>query len=252
MTLQEKLNKVSQLQTELKSLRPLNPTELSRLRNEFMIENTYNSNAIEGNTLTLRETALILQEGITIAEKPLKEHLEVIGHKDAFEYVISLTEKAEPLTERVIKDVHSLVLMNDNLNRGVYRSVPVQILGALHTPPQPYLVAKQMEELLLNYSTWSDNANIIECVSRFHIEFESIHPFIDGNGRTGRLILNFELMKAGLLPVNIKFTDRRNYYTCFDFYYENQKDVSMLANLVADYEIAELSKYIVIIKGNCK
>lgn len=252
MTLQEKLNKVSQLQTELKSLRPLNPTELSRLRNEFMIENTYNSNAIEGNTLTLRETALILQEGITIAEKPLKEHLEVIGHKDAFEYVMSLTDKAEPLTERVIKDVHSLVLMNDNLNRGVYRSVPVQILGALHTPPQPYLVAKQMEELLLNYPTWRDNTNIIECVSRFHIEFESIHPFIDGNGRTGRLILNFELMKAGLLPVNIKFTDRRNYYTYFDFYYENQKDVSMLANLVADYEIAELSKYIVIIKGNCK
>lgn len=252
MTLQEKLNKVSQLQTELKSLRPLNPTELSRLRNEFMIENTYNSNAIEGNTLTLRETALILQEGITIAEKPLKEHLEVIGHKDAFEYVISLTEKAEPLTERVIKDVHSLVLMNDNLNRGVYRSVPVQILGALHTPPQPYLVAKQMEELLLNYSTWRDNANIIECVSRFHIEFESIHPFIDGNGRTGRLILNLELMKAGLLPVNIKFTDRRNYYTCFDFYYENHKDISMFAALVVDYEIAELSKYIVIIKGNCK
>lgn len=252
MTLQEKLNKVSQLQTELKSLRPLNPTELSRLRNEFMIENTYNSNAIEGNTLTLRETALILQEGITIAEKSLKEHLEVIGHKDAFEYVMSLTDKAEPLTERVIKDVHSLVLMNDNLNRGLYRNVPVQILGALHTPPQPYLVAKQMEELLLNYPTWRDNANIIECVSRFHIEFESIHPFIDGNGRTGRLILNFELMKAGLLPVNIKFTDRRNYYTCFDFYYENQKDVSMLANLVADYEIAELSKYIVIIKSNCK
>lgn len=252
MTLQEKLNEVLQLKTELKSLRPLNPTEIKRLKDEFVIENTYNSNAIEGNTLTLRETALILQEGITIAEKPLKDHLEVIGHKDAFEYVMALTDKSEPLAERVIKDIHSLVLMNDNLNRGIYRSVPVQILGALHTPPQPYLVAKQMEELLLNYPTWRDNANIIECVSRFHIEFESIHPFIDGNGRTGRLILNFELMKAGLLPVNIKFTDRRNYYTCFDFYYENQKDVSMLANLVADYEIAELSKYISIIKGDCQ
>ena len=142
MILQNKLNHVSKLQAELKSLRPLNTTELKRLRDEFMIENTYNSNAIEGNTLTLRETALILQEGITIAEKPIKEHLEVIGHKDAFEYVMSLTDKTEALTERIIKDVHSLVLMNDNLNRGVYRGVPVTILGALHTPPQPYLVAK--------------------------------------------------------------------------------------------------------------
>ncbi|MEG1152815.1 MAG: Fic family protein, partial [Oscillospiraceae bacterium] len=202
-----------------------------------------------GNTLTLRETALILQEGITIAEKSIKEHLEVIGHKDALEYVIRLTDKSEPLTQRVIKDIHSLVLMNDNLNRGVYRNVPVQILGALHTPPQPYLIAKQMEELLLNYPVWKENANTIECVSHFHIEFESIHPFIDGNGRTGRLILNFELMKAGLLPVNIKFSDRKNYYNCFDFYYENNKDVSMFSNLVADYEIAELTKYIKIIKG---
>lgn len=250
MVLQEKLSQISQLQAELKSLRPLNPTELNRLRNEFMIENTYNSNAIEGNTLTLRETALILQEGITIAQKPLKEHLEVIGHKDAFEYIMGLTDKAEPLTEHVIKDIHSLVLMNDNLNRGIYRNVPVRILGALHTPPQPYLVAKQIEELLLNYSVWKESTNIIECVSRFHIEFESIHPFIDGNGRTGRLILNLELMKAGLLPINIKFADKKNYYDCFDSYYENNNDISMLANLVSDYEISELTKYIKIIKGD--
>lgn len=175
--------------------------------------------------------------------------MEVIGHKDAFEYIISLTDKSEPLTERVIKDIHSLVLMNDNLNRGVYRNVPVQILGALHTPPQPYLVAKQMEELLLSYSVWKEGKSIIECVSRFHIEFESIHPFIDGNGRTGRLILNFELMKAGLLPVNIKFTDRRNYYGCFDSFYQNNNDISMLMHMVADYEITELTKHIKIIGG---
>lgn len=240
---------ISELKSELKSLRPLNATELKRLRNEFMINNTYHSNAIEGNTLTLRETALILQEGITIAEKPLKEHLEVIGHKDAFEYIVSLTDKTEPLSERVIKEIHSLVLMSDNLNRGVYRTVPVTILGALHTPPQPYIIAKQMEDLLLNYPIWKEEGSTIESVSRFHIEFESIHPFIDGNGRTGRLILNLELMKAGLLPVNIKFADRLNYYSCFDNYYQNDKDINMLANLVADYEIEELKKYIGIIKG---
>lgn len=249
LTLQEKLNRVSNLQAELQSLRPLNGTELKRLRDEFMIENTYDSNAIEGNTLTLRETALILQEGITVAEKPIKEHLEVIGHKDAFEYVASLTDKAEPLTERVIKDIHSLVLMNDSQNRGIYRGVPVTILGALHTPPQPYLVAKQVEELLLNYPIWQEQYSIIEAVSRFHIEFESIHPFIDGNGRTGRLILNLELMKAGVLPVNIKFADRRSYYGCFDSYYQNNKDSSVLADMIADYEIMELTRHIKIIRG---
>ena len=94
---------------------------MRRLSEEFMIENTYDSNAIEGNTLTLRETALILQEGITTAEKPLKDHLEAIGHKDAFLYIVELADRNEPLTEKVIKDIHSLVLMNDSANRGVYR-----------------------------------------------------------------------------------------------------------------------------------
>lgn len=250
MTLQEKLNEVSRLQAELNKLRPLNPTELKRIKNEFMIENTYNSNAIEGNTLTLRETALILQEGVTIAEKPIREHLEAVGHKDAFEYIVSLTDGNEPLTERVIKNIHSLVLMNDSQNRGVYRRLPVQILGALNTPPQPYLVSQKMEELLLNYPQWRQKFSTIECVSIFHIELESIHPFIDGNGRTGRLVLNFELMKAGLLPVNIKFSDRKKYYDCFDFYYKNDMDISMLADLVADYEISELTRYISAAQNN--
>lgn len=248
MDLKQKMLAVSELQAELKSLRPLNPAELKRLRDEFMIENTYHSNAIEGNTLTLRETALILQQGITIAEKPIKDHLEAIGHKDAFEYIASLTDKSEPLTERVIKDIHSLVLMNDNLNRGVYRSVPVQILGALNKPTEPYLIAGEMQELLERYQIYKVDGNIIESVSRFHIEFESIHPFIDGNGRTGRLILNFELMKAGLLPINIKFADKLKYYNSFDKYYENNKDISVLADLIADYEIAELKRYIDMIK----
>ena len=111
--------KIDKLREQLSHMRPLNEAELKRLREEFMIENTYHSNAIEGNTLTLRETALILQEGITIAEKPIREHLEVIGHKDAFEYMITLADKETPLTERVIKEIHSLVLMNDVANRGI-------------------------------------------------------------------------------------------------------------------------------------
>lgn len=240
-------SKIDQLKEQLASLRPLNDTELKRLREEFMIENTYNSNAIEGNTLTLRETALILQEGVTIAQKPIKEHLEAIGHKDAFEYVVTLADTHSPLTERVIKDIHSLILMNDANNKGVYRSVPVRILGANHTPPQPYLVPVQMEQLIADYETMKREKHVIEAIAEFHLRFEGIHPFIDGNGRTGRLVLNLELMKAGLLPVNVKFADRALYYSCFDEYYSDQRSADPMIKLISKYESEELQRYIALL-----
>lgn len=238
---------IDSLREQLAGKRPLNATETKRLRDEFIIENTYNSNAIEGNTLTLRETALILQEGITIAEKPIKEHLEVIGHKDAFEYIIAVADKSEQLTEQIIKEIHSLVLMNDRDNRGIYRSVPVAIMGAAHTPPQPYFVPIQMEQLLTNYQDMKRDKHIIEAIAEFHLRFEGVHPFIDGNGRTGRLILNLELIKAGLLPVNIKFADRRKYYDSFDQYYSNGHTAEALTQLIADYEVKELEKHLSIL-----
>ena len=240
--------KIDELQARLKSLRPLNEAELRRLREEFMVENTYHSNAIEGNTLTLRETALILQEGITIAEKPVKYHLEAIGHKDAFGYVVSLADRNAELNEQIIKQIHSLVLMDDAANRGVYRGLPVTIMGALHTPPQPYLVPVQMEALLLDYAEMKKERHILEAVAEFHLRFEGIHPFIDGNGRTGRLILNLELIKAGLLPVNIKFADRRHYYDCFDDYYASSYSPAKLAQLIAGYEEQELERYITMLE----
>jgi len=210
---------------------------------------TYDTNAIEGSTLTLRETALILQEDITIAEKPLRMHLDAIGHRDAFEYVISIADAADQLTERRIKELHALVLMSDAENKGVYRSVPVTIQGAMHTPPQPYLIAPQMEALLAEYEKMKRERHIIEAVAEFHLRFEGIHPFIDGNGRTGRLIINLELIKAGFLPVNIKFTDRRKYYDCFNSYHGNGNNPDALAELIAGYELQELERYIRIIEG---
>lgn len=242
-------SRVNDLQTKLKGLRPLNDTELKRLRGEFLIENTYNSNAIEGNTLTLRETALIIQEGITVAGKHIREHLEVIGHKEAFEYVVELAAKDTPLTEKVIKEIHSFVLINDRANSGVYRGVPVMIMGSVHTPPKPYLVPAQIEELIADYPRLKAEKHIIEAVSEFHLRFEGVHPFVDGNGRTGRLILNLELIKAGLLPVNIKFTDRRKYYDCFDAFYGNGHTADTLTGLIFAYEVEELERHIRIIEG---
>ena len=239
---------IDRLRAHLKTLRPLNETELKRLRDEFIIENTYNSNAIEGSTLTLQETALVLQEGLTIAEKPIKEHLEAIGHKDAFQYIISLADRNTPLSERIIKEIHSLVLMNDAANKGVYRRVPVRILGASHIPPEPYQVSEQMEVLISDYEEMKKRKHIIEAIAEFHLRFEGIHPFIDGNGRTGRLILNLELIKAGMLPVNIKFADRRKYYDCFESYHSGADDAEAFIELIAGYEIEELERHIKILE----
>lgn len=240
--------RIEKLREKLKSMRPLNPTELKRLREEFMVENTYDSNAIEGNTLTLRETAMIIKEGITIAEKPVREHLDAIGHKDAFEHMVYLADKNEPLTERAIKELHSLVLMADALNKGAYRRIPVTILGAAHIPPQPYLVPVQMEALIADYGGMKKNRHIIEAVAEFHLRFEGIHPFIDGNGRTGRIILNLELIKAGLLPINIKFRDKNKYYDSFDSYYADGRAPDRLAELISAYETDELLKHISILE----
>ncbi len=244
----DKIKKVYELKEKLAGLRPLNDSELKRLKEEFAVNNTYNSNAIEGSSLTLRETALILSEGVTIAEKPIKEHLEAIGHKDAFDYILEIADRKTELSEKVIKEIHSLVLMADRENRGVYRRVPVMIVGSEYTPPQPYLVPKEMEQLILDYNEMIKTSDVISAAALLHLKFECIHPFIDGNGRTGRLVLNFELMKSGLLPVNIKFTDRVKYYNCFDDY-RLSGSADMLADLIAGYEISELERYIGIIEA---
>ncbi len=140
---------------ELEKRRPLTQGELDSLREEFLHEFTYNSNAIEGNTLTLQETAMV-SEGITIDKKPLKEHLEAVGHKDAFQYVQELVSDNVDLSEKIIKDVHSLLLMDRRQDRGIYRRLPVRILAAKVEPPQPYLVPIKMEELMRDNSS-TDN-----------------------------------------------------------------------------------------------
>lgn len=210
------LSAIDEKKLLLDTLRPFTKGELERLIEQFVTEYTYNSNAIEGNTLTLRETDLVLR-GLTIDKKPLAHHLEAIGHKEAFDYVADLARKNEPLSERVIKDIHYLVLADKKDDRGVYRRIPVSIMGAAHEPVQPYLIQPKIEALLSDYAAGTEH--IVTKLARFHVEFEAIHPFIDGNGRTGRLLVNLELMKAGFPPINIKFADRRAYYDAFDAYH---------------------------------
>ena len=234
---------IEKKKAELDSRRPLTEGEVQRLYEDFMIEYTYNSNAIEGNTLTLCETDMVLR-GLTIDQKPLKDHMEAVGHKDAFYFVVDLVKEKAELTEYVIKQIHSLVLADKPMDKGTYRKVPVRILGAHHEPVQPYLIEPKMNELLQNFK--NDNTNIAEKLALFHINFEGIHPFIDGNGRTGRLLVNLELMKAGYPPIDIKFTDRKRYYDAFDSYHV-KKDLSQMTKLFAEYINARLDEYLKIL-----
>ena len=235
--------KIDELKTTLSHRRPLTQGELKRLYEEFMVEFTYDSNAIEGNTLTLQETAMVL-EGITIDTKPLKDHLEVVGHKDAFKYIQRIISEKVDFSETVIKDIHTLVLMDRPDDRGRYRQIPVRIMGTSHEPPQPYLVPIQMEQLLQELK--AEQLHPIEAAALFHLKFEGIHPFIDGNGRTGRLVLNFMLMQNGYPPINVKFTDRRKYYGGFEDYYKNN-DPSSMVKMIAKYIEEQLSLYLRII-----
>lgn len=229
---------------ELDTRRPLTQGEVERLGEQFIVEYTYNSNAIEGNTLTLRETDMVLR-GLTVDQKPLKDHIEAVGHKEAFEYISELTKSNTPMSESVIKQVHYLVLADKQEDRGVYRRVPVRIMGAKNEPVQPYLIVPKMERLIADFA--DSGEHIIPKLARFHLEFESIHPFIDGNGRAGRLLVNFELMKAGYPPIDIKFTDRVAYYKAFDEYH-SKNSISAMEKLFAGYVNERLDMYLQILE----
>ncbi|GAB1810716.1 MULTISPECIES: Fic family protein [Priestia] len=207
---------INRKKVKLDTLRPLPKYTLKSLREKLLLEWTYNTNAIEGNTLTMNETKVVL-EGITVGGKTMREHLEVINHRDAIAYVEEIVQKGEPLTEWQIKNLHRLVLKGiDDEYAGVYRDQQVFIAGAKHTPPAPYLIKEQMEQLIKWYENEAQKLHPVERGAMLHAIFVGIHPFIDGNGRTSRLLLNLELMKAGFPAVVIKVENRLAYYEALD------------------------------------
>ncbi len=208
--------KLDQLKEKLNSYRPLDNNIVQNLREDLILRWTYNSNAIEGNTLTLNETKVAL-EGITVGGKSLREHFEAINHKEAIEFVESLVSKDEMLSEYTIKSLHALILKNiDNKNAGSYRNINVLISGATHRPPSNVEVPSKMEAFISWYKTEAQTLHPIERACRVHVDFVGIHPFTDGNGRTSRLLMNFELMKSGFPPVVLKVENRLAYYEALD------------------------------------
>lgn len=207
---------LDQLKSTLDQHRPLDSAIVSNLREDLIVRWTYHSNAIEGNTLTLRETKVAL-EGITIGGKSLREHLEAVNHRDAILLLEDLVKKNEPLDEWTIKSLHHLILkgINDD-NAGRYRTVNVRISGAEHLPPDQLVVPELMEKFIEWYHREAMNLHPVERAARVHSDFVKIHPFVDGNGRTSRLLMNLELLKAGypaaVLPVERRF----EYYRALD------------------------------------
>ncbi len=227
------LERLGAKRVRLDAARPLSPPVLNRLREQLDVKWTYHSNAIEGNTLTLRETQLVLQHGLTIEGKPLQEHLEAINHQHAIRFVEALAGKEEPITEHVVRSIHTLVLRTiDDQEAGRYRRVQVYITGSEYAPPEAGAVPGWMADL----SAWlnSDEAAALHTVERAtlaHFQLVHIHPFTDGNGRTARLLMNLLLMRAGYPPAVIRVNDRPAYYDALDAAHDG--DTGPFVRLVA-------------------
>ena len=224
--------------------RPFSKRLAESLHEKLIVEWTYNSNAIEGNTLTLSETKVVL-EGITIGGKSVVEHLETINHREAILFIESLISNSESLSEWNIKNIHSLILREiDNQNAGRYRSENVVISSAAHMPPKYYDINMLMEKLVAEYREEWQKLHPVVRATLLHGEFVKIHPFIDGNGRTSRLLLNFELMKNGYTPIIIKKENRAEYYEVLDYAHttmDYSRFLKFVADLVAQSELMWLS-----------
>jgi len=207
----------------------------------FDLEYTHNSTAIEGNTLTLLETKVILEEGLSVGGKKLREIYEVISHNKAYQFVKTCIAPGCSLEEKIIKDIHA-ILMENIMVGGIYRNVDVYISGAAHTPPFPNEMYRQIKVFYMDLSERS-TSNVIELVAWTHAEFVRIHPFADGNGRTSRLIMNYQLMVNGFLPISIAKENRLEYFNALEAYAVNQ-DLKPFADMIASLEEQQVDRYL--------
>ena len=235
------LKEVDVQKEQLSALRPLPEEALKKIQDALDIEYTYESNRIEGNTLTLQETALVVNEGVTISGKSMREHAEAIS------YIKDIAKQDIEISERTIKEIHALILHGiDRENAGRYRTVPVMISGSTHMPPQPYLIEKQMEDFILRFKQMeAEKVHPVLIAAYLHDELVRIHPFIDGNGRTSRLLMNLYLLRHGYVIITLKGSNdaKVNYYKALEMSHTEQLPEDF-QKLVIEAEIAALQKYL--------
>ncbi len=243
------LGELTQLKEKVHVQRPL-PSELVKnLRKDFLVKSTFHSNAIEGNTLTIHETKAILEDGITIVGKSMREHLEAINHKQAIILTEEIVKNKDVLSEILIKELHAIILHGiDQSNAGTYRKHDVIISEASHTPPSYIEVPQLMENLMVWYNK-KTKLHPLEKATMLHSKFVNIHPFVDGNGRTARLLMNLELIKSGYLPIIIESEQRFTYYEVLDIA-AVEGDYTPFVQFIADYEKHELQRYVELMEAH--
>ncbi len=216
------------------------------IREALKVEFLYESNRIEGNSLTLRETQLVINEGITVSGKSLREHLEAINHNEAIEFVQDIVAQKIPFSEYILKQIHGLVLHGiDRENAGRYRQVPVMIAGSKHLPPQPYLLQSLMERYFDFYETHKNSLHPVVLSAEMHERLVTIHPFIDGNGRTSRLIMSLILLQYGfpLATISGDYESRMSYYEALEKR-QNQENNAAFVFYIADKVLGNIEKYL--------
>ena len=244
--LESKLKKLNQL-------RPLPKPSVKKLRDKLKVEMTYNSNAIEGNSLTLKETFLVVNEGLTVKGKPLKDHLEAKDHHSALQYLYEMVEKDKrnTISERLIRSLHEIIMQEtDKKWAGCYRNSNVIIGGADHKPPDALEVPKQMQELMRWLNSQKKKLHIVELTALLHHKLVHIHPFFDGNGRAARLVMNVLLMQVGYPLVIILKNDRKKYYDILDK--ADKKDYEPLVKFIAQSVERSLDIYLKILTPSSK
>lgn len=234
----------------LQSHRPLSGNLVQKLKEQFSIEMTYNSNAIEGNRLTLKETFLVINEGITVKGKSLRDHLEAKNHNEAIHYLYDLIEhdKRQTVSERLIRSLQQLVIKDlEDQDAGQYRKGNVIITGSTHRPPAAYDIPKLMEDLVEWVRKNQSKLHPVELAALAHHKLVHIHPFTDGNGRTARLFMNLILMQKGYPLVVILKNDRQKYYRALDK--ADRGDTSEIEKLIAQSVERSMNMYLQVIKS---
>lgn len=245
--LQILLNEIDELKSRLDNFRQF---DSFRIKQALELEYTFESNRIEGNTLTLRETDLVINEGLTISGKSMREHLEAINHKEAIDYIKQLMEKSTSLIEREVLAIHNLILRGiHSEDAGRYRKVQVMIKGSSHMPPQPFLIAKEMEDYFIWYEENKSKMHPVVLAAKMHERLVTIHPFIDGNGRTSRLVMNLILLQHGYVIANIKgdYDSRMKYYQALETAQTSNNKEDFLV-FIAQIEKESLERYLSIIQ----